>query len=226
MNLPFGLSAGGMAGGNAAAGNAAANSGASDGSYRSTKSSSAAGPGSSGGVAGGSAAAGSTDSSSTGSGGQGKGGQGGSGGSSGKGDGKAHAHASDEKPHAPTGISRPISVECHADRLVLAGEEVNGSDSQVIRFDRGMTVSMNELTTDVRKRVESWGLAGRGMQWQPILSVHVAPDADARYAEIDTWLKGSGLQVQRANTPPATAPASKPAGRLGKFWRLFGRGSS
>jgi hypothetical protein len=45
--------------------------------------------------------------------------------------------------------------------------------------------------------MKTWGIAGRGMYWRPILSIEVTPDAEFRYAELKSLLDDSGLIVER-----------------------------
>jgi hypothetical protein len=57
--------------------------------------------------------------------------------------------------------------------------------------------SIDEFVSAVWEHMQSWGIAGNGMYWRPMLSVYVAPDAEERYAELDALLEGSGLNVER-----------------------------
>jgi hypothetical protein len=93
-------------------------------------------------------------------------------------------------------ISRPIRVRCQQDRLVIVPEKGLGHERSVALGPR-TEASIDEFVSAVWEHLESWGIAGYGMYWRPILSVHVAPDAERRYAEIATLLDGSGLNVER-----------------------------
>ncbi len=94
------------------------------------------------------------------------------------------------------GITRPIRVDCHPDRL-----EVVSASGQA----RGQVVALGDRTEDtvdtfisaVWDHMESWGIAGRGMYWQPVLNVRVAAGAEARFADLKTLLDRSGLRVKR-----------------------------
>ena len=57
--------------------------------------------------------------------------------------------------------------------------------------------SIDPLISTVWEQMASWGMAGRGMYWRPVLQVSVAPDAEQRFADISTLLKGSGLTVEK-----------------------------
>jgi hypothetical protein len=45
--------------------------------------------------------------------------------------------------------------------------------------------------------MDSWGIAGRGMYWRPILHVYNAPGAEGRADDLEALLEGSGLEVKR-----------------------------
>ena len=53
------------------------------------------------------------------------------------------------------------------------------------------------LVSGVWERMESWGIAGRGMYWRPLLQVDVAPGAERRFVELAALLEGSGMMVER-----------------------------
>lgn len=93
-------------------------------------------------------------------------------------------------------ISRPIRVECHPDRLVIVPER--GTDrSRSVSLRPQTEESIDEFVSSVWEHMQSWGMAGNGMYWRPILNVYVAPGAENRYAEFDALLEGSGLSVER-----------------------------
>ena len=93
-------------------------------------------------------------------------------------------------------ISRPIRVECHRDRLVIVPEK-GTAHSRSVPLRPQTEESIDEFVSAVWEHMQSWGIAGNGMYWRPMLSVYVAPDAEERYAELDALLEGSGLNVER-----------------------------
>lgn len=91
-----------------------------------------------------------------------------------------------------TGLTRPIQIYCASDRItILAGA---GGDKQIM-FEGSTESAVDSLVSSIWDQVNTWGLAGRGMYWKPILSMHVAPDGVYRYTELRTLLEGSGLEV-------------------------------
>jgi hypothetical protein len=105
-------------------------------------------------------------------------------------------------------ITRPVRLECRADKLVLRSEE-NPSQTKEFPLTDRTEDSVEDLVAAVWKRVETWGSAGRGMYWRPVLSVDVAPGASGRYADLQTLLADSGLDVKPAAQAPTQAARPK-----------------
>jgi len=102
-------------------------------------------------------------------------------------------------PNAARGsipITSPIRIDCHPNRLVLVPERGLGQ-ARVIDLGPRTEDSIDELISAVWQYIELWGSAGNGMYWRPVLSVHVAPNAELRYAHLKALLDGSGLEVKR-----------------------------
>ena len=94
------------------------------------------------------------------------------------------------------GITRPIRVECYADRLVVVSE--NGSaDNKAIPLGPRTISTIDTFISAIWECMESWGIAGRGMYWRPVLHVHVAADAEDRFADFSALLEDSGIMVKR-----------------------------
>ncbi len=108
-------------------------------------------------------------------------------------------------------ITRPVRVECQPDRLVLRSEQNPKQTTEIPLKDRTED-SIDDLVSSVWKNVDTWGQAGRGMYWHPVLSVDVAPGADGRYHDLQTLLADSGLEVKPA--PKAPVQAAKPKSKL------------
>lgn len=93
-------------------------------------------------------------------------------------------------------ISRPIRVECYSDRLVIVSE-FGPENNQVVPFTGSTARTVEPFVTAIWKHMNSWGIAGRGMYWRPMLQITVAPDAERRFNELNKALDGSGLTLQR-----------------------------
>jgi hypothetical protein len=113
-------------------------------------------------------------------------------------------------------ITRPVRIECRPDKIVLRSEK-NPSQTKEIPLSARTEDSVEDLVSAVWQRVDTWGEAGRGMYWRPVLSVDVAPGAAGRYADLQTLLADSGLEVKQTAKAPAPAPAqaTQPKRKLG-----------
>lgn len=107
-------------------------------------------------------------------------------------------------------VTRPIQLECHADRFVVLSERGDLLGSQVVMLDQRTADSMDALVAHIRRRIDSWGLAGRGMYWRPILIVKVQPDGSQRFADLQELLRESGLDVRRKATATRIPPPALP----------------
>jgi hypothetical protein len=94
------------------------------------------------------------------------------------------------------GITRPIRVECYANRLVVISDR-GPANNRVVPLGKSTESSIDTFISATWGQMESWGMAGRGMYWRPVLQVSVAPDAQQRFAELARLLEGSGLAVER-----------------------------
>ncbi len=92
-----------------------------------------------------------------------------------------------------TSLTRPIPMECRADRYVLSA--VPGFDPVEIPFSAPIP-TVKRLANEIGTQIRQWGEAGRGVYWKPILRVRVAPDAREQFEQLKTLLQGSGLDVE------------------------------
>ena len=102
-----------------------------------------------------------------------------------------------ERSRSSTGITRPISVACYPDRLVMFPENPVRGRPFDLNVDGRLVDQMDELVQRIWTRMDNWGIAGAGMYWKPVLEVQVEPGADARYEELAALLEDSGIVVMR-----------------------------
>jgi hypothetical protein len=98
-------------------------------------------------------------------------------------------------------ITRPIPVNCYPDRVEIPPEE-GLAGGKVIALGPQTEDTVDAFISAVWERIESWGIAGRGMYWQPMLNVRVAPGAEGRFADLEILLDRSGLEVARKTERP------------------------
>lgn len=98
--------------------------------------------------------------------------------------------------HKSTPITRHIQVECNVDRLVIVPEGGVGSRKEIPLGPR-TAGSIDKFTAAVWEKMDSWGMAGNGMYWHPVLNVRVGPGAQQRFDDFKSLLEGSGLTIEK-----------------------------
>ncbi|MGQ9762923.1 MAG: hypothetical protein ACUVQH_13535 [Thermogutta sp.] len=94
-------------------------------------------------------------------------------------------------------VTRPIRIDCFPDRLVLVPEK--GLDGvRVFYLAPSPQKAVEDLVKAISDYVETWGIAGRGMYWRPVLSVHVTEGAETQFQTLWVLLKDSGLEIEQA----------------------------
>ena len=95
-----------------------------------------------------------------------------------------------------TPITRAISIQCLPDRLILFPDPGYG-DRKEIPLGPRTGEAMDKFIRAIWEQMDSWGMAGAGMYWHPLLQVYVAPGGEGRLADLNVLLKGSGLTIER-----------------------------
>lgn len=95
------------------------------------------------------------------------------------------------------GYTRPIRVACTSEKLVILPERGDGNAPQVVHLEDNSPAPIEDFVGAVWKHMDRWGSAGQRAYWKPTLSVQVAPGGEERFAELESQLKGSGLEVKR-----------------------------
>lgn len=96
-----------------------------------------------------------------------------------------------------TGITRPITIHCYPDRLVVMPDRRSNREPKIVALKSQTRDSMEELVSAIWTHVETWGMAVSGGYWKPTLKVTVFPGAETRFWELQALLAGSGLDVER-----------------------------
>lgn len=95
------------------------------------------------------------------------------------------------------GIKRPIKVMCSGETLLLVPERGTRQEVQIFRHNGAVTGVVDPFVEAVRSRMETWGIAGRGIYWRPVLQVQIRDNADANYNQLLKLLENSGIEVTR-----------------------------
>jgi hypothetical protein len=90
-------------------------------------------------------------------------------------------------------VSRVIRAECYPDRLVFLSE----GRTAVVPLMSSTAETIDQINDVLWEHIDSWGIAGKGMYWRPVLQVSVAPGAELRYADLSILLEKRGLVVQK-----------------------------
>lgn len=96
-----------------------------------------------------------------------------------------------------TAITRPIRIRVENERLMIIPAKGERGQARLIEVDQSMARATEALVAGIWDHVDTWGIAVANGYWKPVLYVEVAPGADARFAELQTLLDGSGLEVRR-----------------------------
>ncbi len=93
-------------------------------------------------------------------------------------------------------VTRSVRVDCYSERLVIV-PDAGVAGGQIIPLGDRTAGSIDALISSVWDHMDTWGIAGKGMYWRPVLNFHVAPNGEARFDELKALLDGSGLEVRR-----------------------------
>jgi hypothetical protein len=96
-----------------------------------------------------------------------------------------------------TGVTRPIRLAVQKDKLILLPERDDRRPQEIGLSPEMTTKEIDILVAGVQRQMRSWGIAVDGGYWKPALSVDVQPGAEDRFAELQSALSGSGIEVQR-----------------------------
>ncbi len=107
------------------------------------------------------------------------------------------------------GISRPMRVVCGLTALSLLPEAGSSQRPQSFEMVDSVEEALQPFVKRIWQSIDSWGIAGTGVYWKPVLQVHVEPGAEEQFQTMVRLLKDSGLEVrQHQFTPVRSAPRS------------------
>lgn len=92
-------------------------------------------------------------------------------------------------------IERPVTLKTAADEIEIIPD--NRRDRPIhVALDGPTEDALPSIVESVFTRVQTWGSAGNGMYWKPILEIDVVPGGETRYYDLKTLLEESGLEVR------------------------------
>jgi hypothetical protein len=107
-------------------------------------------------------------------------------------------------------VTRPIRLECSDDAIVLLSEYAGGPPPRSIPFGPSTATSVDALVTAIWERMETWGIAGKGLYWRPELHFETRAGGEARLNDLRVLLADSGLVIHEKALSTATMPGSQP----------------
>jgi hypothetical protein len=101
-------------------------------------------------------------------------------------------------------ISRTIPLVVRRDQIAVLSDEVRPRRRQqantTIKLQGDTALSIDELVQIIHEQVDGWGIAGEGLYWRPVLTMHVEPDGQRRAEDLVRLLEDSGLEIRPAAT--------------------------
>jgi hypothetical protein len=101
-------------------------------------------------------------------------------------------------------ISRSIALVVRKDQIAVLSDEARLRSrrlaNKTIPLNGDTVESIDELVRIVHEQVDCWGIAGEGLYWRPVLTLHVSPDGQERAADLARLMKDSGLEIRPAAT--------------------------
>jgi hypothetical protein len=95
-----------------------------------------------------------------------------------------------------TPFTRPIRIECHADKLIVMPDRGTTGAAKTVTVNGNLENSIDSLVGHLWNHMKGWGMAGPQAYWKPLLSVHVAPGGEDRFAELSALMQRSGVDVE------------------------------
>lgn len=116
-------------------------------------------------------------------------------------------------------VRRRVQVIVRGDQLAILSDETIPSgiaywtaNSQTVALDQPTPAHVPAFIDAMRKHVTSWGFAGDGLFWRPVVYLNVAPGGEQRAQELARLLKNSGLEMQIATPMNLPQTASETGG--------------
>jgi len=95
------------------------------------------------------------------------------------------------------GVKRPIRIVCDGEKLQIVPARGSGNDLMIFRHNGNVQTVVDPFVDAVQSRVRSWGFAGQGLFWRPVLQVQVQGKSETKYRQLLQLLDQSGIEVTR-----------------------------
>lgn len=108
-----------------------------------------------------------------------------------------------EKPARSVPVRRTIRVAVRNDQLAIVSDSApiaTAANGKVIAIHGDTVESLDEFVKQVHEQIDSWGMAGNGLYWRPVILLDVGPDGQRRADDLARLLKNSGLELRTEET--------------------------
>ena len=96
-------------------------------------------------------------------------------------------------------ISRTVRIVVRQDRLVIVPDRgtvgANEGRGTEVPIPGRTEAMIDQFVSTLWDHIATWGIAGKGMYWRPVVDLYVAPDAAWRADQLKKLLDGSGLEL-------------------------------
>ena len=106
-------------------------------------------------------------------------------------------------------VTRPVMIRCSQSSLVILADDGSGKQVRAVPLGERTEDAVDDLLTGVWDHITSWGLAGHGMYWHPVLVLDTTADGQARAADLKRLMASSGIDVRDKQVNPPVARAKK-----------------
>ena len=100
-------------------------------------------------------------------------------------------------------------IRCSQSSLVILADDGSGKQVRAVPLGERTEDAVDDLLTGVWDHITSWGLAGHGMYWHPVLVLDTTADGQARAADLKRLMASSGIDVRDKQVNPPVARAKK-----------------
>jgi hypothetical protein len=115
-----------------------------------------------------------------------------------------------QKPPRAVAVRRTIHVIVREDQLAIVPDDeplrTAAQSGTVIPLHGDTVEAMDAFVGHVREQVDSWGMAGNGLYWRPVIVLQVGPEGRRRADDLERLLKNSGLELRSDDTAKTTTP--------------------
>jgi hypothetical protein len=92
-------------------------------------------------------------------------------------------------------ISRTVQIVVRQDRLVIMLDRRAAGSGIEVPIPGRTVAAVDRFISTLWDHIATWGIAGKGMYWRPVVHLHAAPDAAWRADQLKKLLDGSGLEL-------------------------------